>query len=52
MPASRTFGKGSKRTIARIRWKRSEVIHLVVLFVILIIFSVFVAVWFGMHHFD
>jgi hypothetical protein len=52
MPASWTFGRGTKRAIARIRWKTSEILHLIVLILILTIFSVFLAVWFDLHHID
>ena len=52
MSAEKILGRGTKRRIARIRWKRWEVFHAVVLFVLMAIFSVFLAVWFEVHHFD
>jgi hypothetical protein len=52
MPAEKILGKGTRRRIAQIRWKRREILHAVVLFTLMAIFSVFLAVWFEAHHFD
>jgi len=52
MPASKILGRGTKRAIDRIRWKRCEVIHAVVLSLILLAFSIYLAWWFMVHHFD
>ena len=52
MSAEKILGKGTKRRISQIRWKRREVVHAVVLFVLMAIFSVYLAVWFEVHHFD
>jgi hypothetical protein len=52
MPDAKILGKGTKRRIASIRWKRWEIVHAVILFVLLAVFSVWLAVWFEMQHFD
>jgi hypothetical protein len=52
MSSEKILGRGTKRKIAQIRWKRWEVFHALVLFALMAIFSVFLAVWFEAHHFD
>jgi hypothetical protein len=52
MPEAKILGKGNKRRVARIRWKRWEIAHAIILFVLLAIFSVWLAVWFEMQHLD
>jgi len=52
MPEAKILGKGNKRRIARIKWKRWQIIHAVLLFLLLTIFSVWLAVWFEMQHLD
>jgi len=52
MHAEKILGKGTKRGIARIRWTRGEVIHAVILSLLLLAFSIYLAVWFELHHFD
>jgi len=51
MPESKILGRGNKRRIAHIRWKRWEIIHAILLFLLLAILSVWLAVWFEMQHF-
>ena len=52
MPAIWTFGRGSKKAIARIRWKRSEVLLIFALILTLAVFSACLVVWHELHHFD
>jgi hypothetical protein len=52
MPEAKILGKGTRRRIAQIRWRRREIIHAIILFVLLAAFSVWLAVWFEMHHLD
>ena len=47
-----TLGKGSKRRISRIRWKRSEIFHAALLLVLMTIFCWWLALWLQYHHFD
>jgi len=46
------LGRGTKRRISQIRWKRSEILHAVALFVLMTIFCVWLALWLQHHHFD
>jgi hypothetical protein len=52
MPEAKILGKGTRRRIAQIKWKRWELVHAVVLFLLLAILSVWLAVWFEMQHLD
>jgi hypothetical protein len=52
MPEAKILGKGNKRRIAQIKWKRWEIVHAIVLFLLLAILSVWLAVWFEMQHLD
>ncbi len=52
MPEAKILGKGTKRRIARIKWKRWEIVHAVVLFLLLAILSVWLVIWFEMQHLD
>lgn len=52
MPEAKILGKGNKRRIAQIKWKRREIVHAVILFLLLAILSVWLAVWFEMQHLD
>ncbi|MGC1363301.1 MAG: hypothetical protein WA826_19170 [Silvibacterium sp.] len=52
MPEAKILGKGNKRRIAQIKWKRWEIAHAIVLFLLLAILSVWLAVWFEMQHLD
>lgn len=52
MPEAKILGKGSKRRVAQIRWKRWEIVHAVILFLLLAILSVWLAVWFELQHLD
>jgi len=50
MPNAKVLGKGTRRRIARIKWQRREIVHAIVLFILLAIFSVWLVVWLEMHH--
>ena len=39
MPEAKILGKGTRRRIARIKWKRWEIAHAIILFLLLAIFS-------------
>jgi hypothetical protein len=52
MPDAKILGKGTKRRIARIKWKRREIAHAAILFLLLAILSIWLAVWFEMRHLD
>ena len=52
MRAGKILGRGTKRSLARIRWTRREVIHAVILSLLLLAFAIYLAVWFELHHFD
>jgi hypothetical protein len=43
---------GSKRRIAQIRWRRWEIIHAIILLLLMALFTIWVGVWIGTHHFD
>jgi Co/Zn/Cd efflux system component len=44
--------RGNKRRIARIRWKRREILHAIVLTLVMIAFCLWIAWWVGTRHFD
>lgn len=46
------LGKGSKRRVQQIHWKRREVVHVGVLFLLMAAFSVWLGLWIYAHHFD
>lgn len=52
MAEAKILGKGTKRRVARIKWKRWEIAHAIILLLLLAVFSVWLAVWFEMKHFD
>lgn len=52
MPGAKILGKGNKRRVAQIRWKRREIVHAIIVFLLLAILGVWLAVWFEMHHLD
>ena len=45
-------GRGSKRKVRLIRWKRHEIISLIFLLIVMSIVAVSIAVWFEAHHTD
>jgi hypothetical protein len=45
-------GKGSKRKVGMIRWKRSEKLSMVLLFLVVVIETLWVTWWLMGHHFD
>lgn len=52
MPEAKILGRGTKRRIAQIKWKRWEIVHAAILFLLLAIFSVWLVIWFEMQHLD
>ena len=46
------LGKGSKRKVRLVRWSRYEKISMVVLFLVVVIETVFIALWLMGHSFD
>lgn len=44
--------RGSRRRIEQIRWKRWELIHAFVLFVLMVVFSIWIGIWIATHNFD
>jgi hypothetical protein len=45
-------GKGSKRKVGLLRWKRSEKLSVVLLFLVVVIETVFIAWWLMGHPID
>ncbi len=43
---------GNKRRVARIRWKRREIIHALILSLLMTAFGMWVGIWVATHHFD
>lgn len=43
---------GSRRRIARIRWKRAEIIHAIILFLVMAAFCICMGIWIATHRFD
>jgi hypothetical protein len=50
MSQAKILGKGNKRRIALIRWRRWEIVHAVILSILLAILAVWLAVWFAIHN--
>jgi hypothetical protein len=46
------LGKGSKRRVRLVRWRRSEKLSVVVLFLVVVIETVLIALWLMTHSFD
>jgi hypothetical protein len=46
------LGKGSKRKVRLVRWSRAEKLSMVVLFLVVVIETVFIALWLMTHPFD
>ena len=44
--------RGSKRRLAQIRWKRWEIVHLLILAALMTAFCVWVGIWIATHHFE
>jgi hypothetical protein len=45
-------GKGSKRRVRQVRWKRSEIIKLILIAVAITIFTLWLVLWVASHDFD
>ncbi|HEX4067354.1 MAG TPA: hypothetical protein VHZ09_15150 [Acidobacteriaceae bacterium] len=48
----RKYGTGSKKRIEQIRWKRWEIIHALILFLLMTSFCVWIALWIATHKYD
>jgi hypothetical protein len=46
------LGKGSKRKVRLVRWSRSEKLSMIVLFLVVVVETVFIALWLMTHPFD
>ena len=46
------LGKGSKRRVRQVRWKRSEMVSMVLLLIVVVIESILLAVWLMTHAID
>jgi hypothetical protein len=46
------LGKGSKRNVRLVRWSRSEKLSMIVLFLVVVIETLWVAWWLTSHSFD
>lgn len=46
------LGKGSKRKVRLVRWSRSEKVSMAVLFLVVLVETVFIALWLMGHSFD
>ena len=46
------LGRGSKRSVQRIRWTKQEIASAILLLVVISFFAVIVGVWVGTHHID
>jgi hypothetical protein len=44
--------RGSRRRIAQIRWKRREIVHAFILFLLMMAFSIWIGIWIATHKFD
>lgn len=44
--------RGNKRHVAQIRWKRWEIAHAVILFLLMTAFCIWIAFWLATHNFD
>jgi type II secretory pathway component PulL len=47
-----SLGRGSKRRIRQIRWKRKQVVSLIVLMLLALVVTAYIAVWYEFHHTD
>ena len=45
-------GRGSKRKIRQIRWKRTQIVSLILLIIVACVLTAFAAIWYEFHHFD
>jgi hypothetical protein len=52
MAAARFWGRGTKRRVEQIRWKRWEIIHAVILSLLLAGFGLWMGIWIATRHFD
>lgn len=52
MPGQRNLDKGHKRRVRRIRWKRSEIVSAIVLTIVMMLLSIYLAWWLAKHPID
>ena len=52
VPGDLQLGKGSKRRLRQIRWKRSEIVSALLLVLAIGVFGVYLAWWLATHPFD
>ncbi len=52
MAGEMNVGKGSKRKVRLVRWKRSEKLSMVLLFLVVVIETLWIAWWLMGHSFD
>jgi len=48
----RKHGAGNRNRIARIRWKRREIVHAILLVLLMAAFALWIGIWIGTHKFD
>jgi hypothetical protein len=44
--------RGSKRRLEQIRWRRWEIVHALVLFLLMMAFSIWIGIWIATHTLD
>jgi hypothetical protein len=52
MSSELKLGRGSKRTVRRIRWNPIEIVSFIALMIVLSIIAVLAGLWVGGHHID
>lgn len=52
MAGETNLGKGSKRKVRLIRWRRSEKLSMILLFLVVVIETLWIAWWLTGHTFD
>ena len=52
MSAAMNLGKGNKRRVRQIRWKRSEIFSVILLTIAITVLGVYLALWLATHPFD
>jgi hypothetical protein len=48
----RLLGKGNKRRVQQVRWKRLEILHAILLLIVVSVLVILVTIWFEGHNFD
>jgi hypothetical protein len=52
MAGATNLGKGSKRNVRLVRWRRSEKLSMIVLFLVVVIETLWITWWLTVHSFD